>query len=703
MPIAQYLKKCQWNDSLDKDQEQLIVILADMYKAVEPKSANSRTIASILQSFPENLQEVIIKVMREQVQRDVSSFKLSEDAASMRRKLDFVSAHMENFPIGQTVIRECISEVLPFCHQCLGQIIDLTRNSVSVVKKTEFMNHCLACLKIVMSLAQKYSERLIKDIGVKVLSEVLEGVTDHSLQVLNDEMFSLDCRSAAGLTVALIAKLRLGEDDSLKQLLCLLGNNAGQKEKAVTMTTVTPSLHPLSRLFLLHGVLAMHSPSALLQKMIVDGTERVILTDVAFWELMNLSDRLTEASSSLCAARTIVQWGIVAKNSASCCEELKPSLRGSGVIAKQLMGYIWKRWDHPVDGIRHQCQSIFENLIETHIICQQGYSSEDPFMSNIFQTLMTSSWHVRCKYRLLVSMVPYFNVEKILVLHPTIARDLMMAMTEQSIAPYASELLEKLFKQHFQEVKDNSDKWCTVWIKPSLTILLSDSLQKQQERYLSQYFIPKVLKCNPPCLSFVVSSMDSCVTTVTHGCRRLNILIMWLKVARSVGVLNHGNQVTENESTQHMWKGIVTMTTLQEALSHRDNQIILDALGLLCDSKKTTEELSKDELELLQQCLPLHMTNQSAAFRQQLLAMMKKMLYRLKDSSKSFEKSVKESQKRGDIDGEALLKGKLNVYKSFLENLWDLLMEGLSPGYSYPQRTTSLLIITTVRSIFKGI
>lgn len=39
------------------------------------------------------------------------------------------------------------------------------------------------------------------------------------------------------------------------------------------------------------------------------------------------------------------------------------------------------------------------------------------------------------------------------------------------------------------------------------------------------------------------------------------------------------------------------------------------------------------------------------------------MLYRLKDSSKSFEKSVKESQKGGDIDGEALLKGKLNVYK----------------------------------------
>lgn len=45
--------------------------------------------------------------MMEQVERDVTDFKQTEANPFTRAKIDFVSGHMENFPLGELVIKEC--------------------------------------------------------------------------------------------------------------------------------------------------------------------------------------------------------------------------------------------------------------------------------------------------------------------------------------------------------------------------------------------------------------------------------------------------------------------------------------------------------------------------------------------------------------------------------------------------------------------
>ena len=54
-------------------------------------------------------------------------------------------------------------------------------------------------------------------------------------------------------------------------------------------------------------------------------------------------------------------------------------------------------------------------------------------------------------------------------------------------------------------------------------------------------------------------------------------------------------------------------------------QIRLSALGLLCESPRTTESISELDLQLLQMFVTANMNNQSPSFRQQAAAQVKKV------------------------------------------------------------------------------
>ena len=54
-------------------------------------------------------------------------------------------------------------------------------------------------------------------------------------------------------------------------------------------------------------------------------------------------------------------------------------------------------------------------------------------------------------------------------------------------------------------------------------------------------------------------------------------------------------------------------------------QIRLAALGLLCESPRSTESISELDLQLLKTFVPANMNNQSPSFRQQAAAQVKKV------------------------------------------------------------------------------
>ncbi|KAJ8044707.1 Thyroid adenoma-associated protein-like [Holothuria leucospilota] len=706
--VAQHLKKNQRIDT-PPDEAVYVKTFTNMFKAVEPKSALCRTIKSILQSFPNTLQESVIEGMCTSLKEELS-YQTGLPAPTLRRRFEYVAAHLENFPVGELVVEASVIHVLTFLQDGLYQTVQNTRNSANLVEKTIWMGHSLAGLKTIITVVQKSSKIIDEQIKDVTCSTAVEDIISEALEILNDECFSLECRSASGLTLSLLSKVLFGEEISLKKLVravLSIHQDAGDSScdrshlcKAFLLET------PLSHLFLLHGLLAMYSPQALLQIMTIRESQEVILTNIVFWELVKLSSVITDASQSLCVARSLVQWTIVARNCVVLSDDLKTALCGTEEIPKAVLDYIWQNWDHPVDGIRHQCRSIFQNLIETHVKCQPDGIKEDLFLTDLFHTLVKSSRQVRGKYGLLVSLVGYIQISDVLRMHPSIAADLMMAMNEQSMAPFVSDLLEKLFNQHLHQCQDNIEEWCTTWISPALKIQLDSRDLPQQNKYLTQYFVPKILKCNPPCLSFVTKSLDTGKPSILHSSKQLSVLVTWLKVSRSLGILsnNSNKETAEGDfASHHLWRGIVSLRALQQALCHRNSQVSLSALGLLCESNKTSEALTVHELALLRQSLPLHMANQSAAFRQQLVALIKKLLFRLRESSMSFEKRLAKAKLKKDKVEEDTLVTRLSSYKDFLNWLWMQLMKGLSPGSSYPRRATSLFILSVIKSLFKDV
>lgn len=54
-------------------------------------------------------------------------------------------------------------------------------------------------------------------------------------------------------------------------------------------------------------------------------------------------------------------------------------------------------------------------------------------------------------------------------------------------------------------------------------------------------------------------------------------------------------------------------------------QVRMDALGLLCETHRSTETVSKDEMDLIRHFLPFNLNSQAPGVRQQTVSMLKKV------------------------------------------------------------------------------
>lgn len=68
-----------------------------------------------------------------------------------------------------------------------------------------------------------------------------------------------------------------------------------------------------------------------------------------------------------------------------------------------------------------------------------------------------------------------------------------------------------------------------------------------------------------------------------------------------------------------------SVSIMEEAIVHFDDQVRLDAFGLLCDNLKSTEVITRNELELVKGFLNFNSDSLSPSFRQIVIAHLKKV------------------------------------------------------------------------------
>lgn len=119
-------------------------------------------------------------------------------------------------------------------------------------------------------------------------------------------------------------------------------------------------------------------------------------------------------------------------------------------------------------------------------------------------------------------------------------------------------------------------------------------------------------------------------------------------------------------------------------------------MSLLCENPKTTEYIQEIEFELIKRFLFYNSDTQSASYRQTVIAAMKKLFFRFKDSwlfgAKQNLKAKKSPKSDQNIQKDFQ---KLNaLYQYFINWLLNFIFDSLHLDSTFAKRNQSLLLFT---------
>uniref|UniRef100_A0A4W3HEY4 tRNA (32-2'-O)-methyltransferase regulator THADA n=1 Tax=Callorhinchus milii TaxID=7868 RepID=A0A4W3HEY4_CALMI len=571
------------------------------------------------------------------------------------------------------------------------------------------MHDSLVALKASMVLVQKVQEKIhgcFCGTAEPPLWEVMCGLLTCFIEILVDGDFLQAVQSTAGMAAVLFIKTIVHQDEALpklvsellfpSKLLVVPDVPEWLIESCGELCRTAPS--DASVLFLCQGTLAMLDWRSGRMK---QSGEQLLLEMLT--PLFTL--HLKESSMAMSISRILTLWtcgALEALDSHSCSQHLKNSLSGSSEAVQKLLEYVWTHWEHPLDGVRHQTKALFKNVLKIHQKAAGCCGMTDPFFVRMTRTLLDLEWHVKGKYASLSCLVEYLGTQHILDVDDSIPKQVLGVMREQSLANYASDLLEKMFVSHKKQLSSTQpsawiDQWHETWVSPFLAALCEE--EPGHTTYIIDYYLPKLLKCSPESLTHMIKELRSSSQSRTIGKYSrgaLGALMTCLRAARARGLWNGDAK----------WDQLVPVNLVKQALVHKHEQVRVDALGLICETHRSTQTLSSQEMALIKFFLPYNLNSQSPGTRQQIVWLMKKLFCRLRDSSQVLHKQTqnKVGQKRAprentSTDHDPVVQ--LQQYKHFMFWTCDLLFQALFPGTSYPSKFTVLSLLGIIAEVIE--
>ncbi|NXK12759.1 THADA protein, partial [Herpetotheres cachinnans] len=697
--IMPLVKKMDPNSACDPMVKACLDILVETYFSLGIKNPLKKVLASSLNGLPEQFMTLAVQsfvcCLREELK--------TTDIYLYRKVLDNLASCMEDFSLGMMTLNILFS----FLQKSLLDIQEENRqNHGNRIVQTRLMHDLLIAIKVSMMLVQKLEDNIHGSLWKHHESFVWQSMCSllkSSTDFLMDATLLQTVQTASGLAVILFTKAMYEPVEGLPSLLSdlLLGSvkHTDVPEWFVSNcgTLCMEELPDSVLLFLCHGALAMLEWK---NGSMGENGEKLLL-DVAS-VLLSLSSELKESSMATSLSRILAIW----TNSAlaaliSGSPNLKIKLNGNSDVIGKLLEYIYTHWEHPLDAVRHQTKLIFRNLLQIHRTTITGSNEKsDPFFARLIKRLLSLEWHVKGKYASLGCLVECVGIENILQLDRTIPLQILDVMSDQSLAPYASDLLETMFTNHkahftlsFQE-STWIDQWHDIWVSPLLVILCEGN--HDQTTYIIDYYLPKLLKCNPDSLGYMIRILQASADA-NLGSRSargaLGALMACLRTARAHGHLEFSNIMSN---------GLVSTECIKQGLVHQHNQVCIDALGLLCETHRSTEIVSMEEMQLIQFFLMYNLNSQSPSVRQQIGSLLRKLFCRIQESSQVLYKLEQNKTKQELLENSTKRHplGILQQYKDFMSSVCDRLFEVLFPGSSHPTRFSALTVLGSIAEIF---
>uniref|UniRef100_A0A672ZVR7 tRNA (32-2'-O)-methyltransferase regulator THADA n=1 Tax=Sphaeramia orbicularis TaxID=375764 RepID=A0A672ZVR7_9TELE len=593
--------------------------LALVHTSLQAKNPLRRAIASALGSVPAWLSERAV----DHLSTCLSECMSSQASDQYPHIVDTIAACLDGFPLGCV---DLFASVAPCCRSR-----GLTGRHIA---QAQLMQSCLAAVKASMQVVQRSQETISASLQSeqdrRELEDTLSSLLTCCIHILTDEEFIQAVQSTAGMAVVLLIRSVMGSGDEV----ALLRSSAQGldsvpqwlKQRCEGLFT---SGRPLGvSLYLCHGALAMLS-----WKGALPGPQWEQLLLLVPNTLLDLDVSVKESSTAMVVARVLTLWSGAAldclqTDAHPCPPGLQRCLSGGSELQRHLLEHIYSHWEHPLDGVRHQTRSLFRNLLLLHQHAGPSVPDRtvDPYITELTHSLLRLEWQMRGKYGSLGCLVELYGAGYLLDIQPQLPSCLLGLMGDQTLAPYASDLLERLFVSHKAQLaseasaagkttEDWMNCWHQAWVTPLLQVLCRARLD--QTTYILDYFLPKLLRCSPSSLAHMVQALQNTPPCSTGSRGALGALMTCLRAARAQGVIP--------SSEEGLWGGLVPLALLRQALVHKHDQVRMDALGLVCESHRSTEVLTSQEMELIRYFLPANLNSQSPGVRQQTVSLMKKV------------------------------------------------------------------------------
>ncbi|XP_028370441.1 thyroid adenoma-associated protein isoform X2 [Phyllostomus discolor] len=705
--IVPLLEEADKNGTCDPTIRSCLDILAGIYLSLSLKNPLKKVLASSLNCLHEFFLTEAIQSFTSRLQEELNT----TDVYSYRKVIDNISSCMENFNLGITSVNNLLENVLHFLQKSLIEISEENRKFAgNHLVQTQLMNDLMVGIRVSVTLVQKTQGLQGTHLAISSSPtwRSMCGLLSIFTRFLNDDDLLRTIQSTSGLAVILFIKAMFHPPEKIPDLISSLLLRSVDCEsipewflnscRRLCCADVSES----ALLFLCQGTLTMldwqngrMGPSG--EALLLD-TVRVLFT---------LSSQIKESALEMFLSRILASW----TNSAisvleSSSPSLKDSLNGNSSIIKRLLEYVYTHWEHPLDALRHQTKIIFRNILQMHQLTlkeaelDKSDLAADHFIFELTQSLLRLEWHIKGKYICLGCLVDCIGVERILALAKTIPSQILEVMGDQSLVPYASDLLETMFKNHKSHLKSQAvdstwiDKWHETWVSPLLYILCEGNLD--QKSYVIDYYLPKLLNCNPESLSYMVKILQTSADAKTgshHSRGALGALMACLRTARAHGHL---------QSAADAWGNLVSRAKIKQGLIHQHCQVRIDTLGLLCESNRSTEIVSTEEMQWIQFFITYNLNSQSPGVRQQICSLLKKLFCRIQESSQVLYK-LEQNKSKHEPENELTRQHpsvSLWQYKSFMSSICNSLFEALFPGSSYPTRFSALTILGSIAEVF---
>ncbi|XP_077605278.1 tRNA (32-2'-O)-methyltransferase regulator THADA isoform X1 [Crocuta crocuta] len=703
--IVPLLEKADKNGVCDPSIRSCLDILARIYLSLSLKNPLKKVLASSLNGLPEFFLTEAIQSFTSRLQEELNT----TDLYSYRKVIDNISSCMENFDLGRACVNKLLKNVLHFLQKSLIEISEENRKFAgNHIVQTQLMNDLLVGTRVSVMLVQKIQDfqRIHLKISTSPTWQSMCGLLSIFTKFLVDDDLLQTIQSTSGLAVILFIKAMFHPPEEIPDLI------SGLLLRSVDCASVPDWFLNCCRslchahvshstlLFLCQGTLTMLD----WQNGGMGPRGEALLLNIVH-VLFTLSSQIKESTLELFLSRILASW----TNSAirvleSSSPSLKDSLNGNSSIVGKLLEYVYTHWEHPLDALRHQTKSIFRNVLQMHQLTKDKSDSEglaaDRFICELTESLLRLEWHVKGKYMCLACLVDYTGIGHILALAKTIPSQILEVMGDQSLVPYASDLLETMFRSHKSHLKSQAvdstwiDEWHETWVSPLLFILCEGNLD--QKSYVIDYYLPKLLNCSPESLSYMVKILQTSADAKSgsySSTGALGALMACLRTARAHGHL---------QSATDAWRNLVSGARIKQGLIHQHCQVRIDTLGLLCESNRSTEIVSTEEMQWIQFFITYNLNSQSPGVRQQICSLLKKLFCRLQESSQVLYK-LEQSRSRHEPENELTKQhpsGSLQQYKNFMSSICNSLFEALFPGSSYPTRFSALTILGSIAEVF---